>query len=88
MLDAVSAVLGVPVDRILSPSRSAPIVRARQACMVLLREAGMSLPEVGKALGRHHSTVIHGLTRAAASPILEACRVAFRVRLTAQARRR
>lgn len=47
---------------ILSDNRYRPYVRARQEAQYILREvAGKSLPEIGRAFGRDHTTVIHSL---------------------------
>lgn len=62
---AVSAESGVSVTKILSKTRRADVCLARFAVMFALREKGLTLPAIGRALGRDHSTVLHGLNRAA-----------------------
>lgn len=62
LIEAVSGVFGISVDRLLSRERSAEVALARQVAMYLLREeAQLSLPQIGAMLGgRDHTTVIHG----------------------------
>lgn len=53
--------------RLRSQSRERSIARARWAVMVALRQLGLSLPEIGAALGgRHHTTILHGIRSARA----------------------
>ena len=61
--EAVAARLGISVDTILSPSRSAPVARARQLAMYLTRElTDLSLPAIAAAFNRRdHTTVIHAI---------------------------
>ena len=54
---AVSEVTGVPRDKILSSGRSAQLVAARDMVTGLLRRTGMSYPEIGRVLGKDHSTI-------------------------------
>ena len=63
--EAVAARLEVPVERLVSPSRVAPIARARQLAMYLSRElTDLSLPEIASAFNRRdHTTVIHAIRR-------------------------
>lgn len=72
VLDAVCETCHVPVDLLLGPVRSASVARARQFAMLLLRERGLSYPEIGRALNRDHTTVMAGeqaaLRRADRSP--------------------
>lgn len=49
-----------PAD-ILGRSRRAPIAAARQEAMLRARElTGQSLPQIGRAFGRDHKTVLSG----------------------------
>ena len=57
----VAAETGIPLAAILGRRRVAPVVRARQRVMLEAREAGLSYPEIGYALGRDHSTVLEGV---------------------------
>ena len=49
---------------IRSKKKGADLVAARQECIVALRNAGLSLPEIGKVLGCHHTTCLLALRRA------------------------
>jgi chromosomal replication initiator protein len=68
-VDRIQAVvadrLGVTREAILSPSRRAPVARARQLAMYLTRElTDLSLPAIAVAFNRRdHTTVIHALRR-------------------------
>jgi chromosomal replication initiator protein len=63
--EAVAARLGLSVDDILSPSRSAPVARARQLAMYLTRElTDLSLPAIAAAFNRRdHTTVMHAIRK-------------------------
>jgi hypothetical protein len=60
-LDEVSFVHGVSRDDILGDRRFKPIAHARQHAMWLLSDWGYGLAEIGRKLGRDHSTVFHGV---------------------------
>ena len=50
----------LPLRTMLSDSKKRTIARARQMAMALSRElTGRSLPELGEAYGRDHSTVLN-----------------------------
>jgi chromosomal replication initiator protein len=72
--DAVASRLGVPVDKILSPSRTANVARARQLAMYLTREfTDLSLPAIAKAFNRmDHTTVIHAIRKVESSALEDA----------------
>jgi chromosomal replication initiator protein len=63
--EAVAARLDVPLERLLSPTRVAPIARARQLAMYLSRElTDLSLPEIASAFNRRdHTTVMHAIRK-------------------------
>jgi chromosomal replication initiator protein len=63
--EAVAARLGLSVDEILSPTRSAPVARARQLAMYLTRElTDLSLPAIAQAFNRRdHTTVMHAIRK-------------------------
>jgi chromosomal replication initiator protein len=71
---AVADRLDVPVERILSPSRVAPIARARQLAMYLTRElTELSLPEIAAAFNRRdHTTVMHAIRKVEARALEDA----------------
>lgn len=54
---------GYSVAALTGPSRSAPLAKARQELMWLLRQQERwSLPQIGRFLGgRDHTTIIHGV---------------------------
>jgi WhiB family transcriptional regulator, redox-sensing transcriptional regulator len=54
---------GLTVEVLTGDGRSRGVVAARREAMWCLRESGLSLPDVGRVLGRDHSTVLHGLRR-------------------------
>ena len=72
--DAVADRLGIGVDAILSPNRSAPIARARQLAMFLTRElTDLSLPAIAEAFNRRdHTTVMHAIRRVERSALEDA----------------
>jgi Bacterial dnaA protein helix-turn-helix len=50
---------GVPADWILARDRSTRVALARQLAMAAARRLGYSLPAIGEAFGRDHTTVLH-----------------------------
>ena len=72
--EAVAARLGLTVDELLSPSRTAPIARARQLAMFLTRElTDLSLPAIAHAFNRRdHTTVLHAIRRVERSALEDA----------------
>ncbi|HRE49089.1 MAG TPA: DnaA/Hda family protein, partial [Aggregatilineales bacterium] len=67
ILNATADHFHLSLSDLASRTRTKHIALARQIAMYLAREdGGISLPEIGEALGgRDHSTVVHGCTRAA-----------------------
>ena len=65
ILDSTAAVFGFSHDEIISPGRKAPLARARQIGMYLVREhTALSLPKIGELFGgRDHTTVIHAIEK-------------------------
>ncbi len=61
IVHAVAQATGIPASQIYSRSRKAHVVRARQIVMLAAFERGMGLSEIGRALGRDHATVDHGI---------------------------
>lgn len=55
---------GMPWAVVVGKCRLAHVVRVRQAAMVALRQTGWSLPDVGAAFFRDHTTVMHATTKA------------------------
>jgi chromosomal replication initiator protein len=63
--EAVAARVGLSVDDILSPTRTAPVARARQLAMYLTRQlTDLSLPAIAEAFNRRdHTTVMHAIRK-------------------------
>lgn len=59
LLAVVAFVFRIDPARLASRRRDRATCRARGAAAVLLRERGQTLEEIGRVLGRHHSTVHH-----------------------------
>ncbi len=59
--------LGLPAEQLVGAGRQRSVAQARSLAMYLSRQlTGRSLGEIGRALGgRDHSTVIHGIRKAA-----------------------
>ena len=64
ILRAAARKHAVPVAALIGKSRAAPVVEARRSAYVDLRAAGYSLNEIGRFVGRDHSTVLHALAGA------------------------
>jgi chromosomal replication initiator protein len=55
---------GLDSKSLLGNSRKANIVKARQVSMFIVRSmTNMSLPEMGKFYGMHHTTVMHSVEK-------------------------
>lgn len=50
---------------IISYDKRPHVVRARWEVYKALRDAGMSTPQIGRIVGRDHTTILHGLKRLA-----------------------
>jgi chromosomal replication initiator protein len=60
IIGRVAAAFGVAEKELLGPSRLRNVLLSRQVAMYLARElAGFSLPRIGAAFGRDHTTVLH-----------------------------
>jgi chromosomal replication initiation ATPase DnaA len=57
----VSREVGIPLQAMLSASRSGTLVRARRALYLALRAEGLSYQEIGRCVGRDHTTIIAAL---------------------------
>ncbi len=61
------AAFGITLDELLSASRAQPVAFARQVAMYLSRElTDATLPAIGRAFGKNHTTVMHACKRTAA----------------------
>jgi chromosomal replication initiator protein len=67
ILEATAASYGFSIDAICGPSRTRPLVTARQVAMYLTRElTDYSYPAIGRVFGkRDHTTVIHAVDKIA-----------------------
>lgn len=72
VIHAVCSATGVPMGDLMSPRRHAPIARARHLAAWLMRRRGLRLEQIGRVLGRHHTTVVSSLRRVASDPDLRA----------------
>lgn len=63
--DFLSDRMGVPCGAVLGGDRTPEPALARMLIMLRVRSYGWSLPEIGKLFNRDHSTVHHGVTKAA-----------------------
>lgn len=59
LIAEVSAETGVSQPNIRGRQRKRPIARARQLVMYRARMADISFSEIGRVMGRHHTTVMH-----------------------------
>ena len=65
VVKAAAELWNVPVAQLLSPSRKAAVVAARQPIMaVLYHQYDLTLQAIGDELDRDHTTVLHGIRRA------------------------
>jgi chromosomal replication initiator protein len=65
ILQAASKLFALPIDELLSASRTRPLVQARQTAMYVCRElTDLSYPQIAKAFGKSdHTTVIHAVNK-------------------------
>ena len=63
LLDAVAFSWGVTASDILGRSRLRRHVEARRAVAATMVARGLAVAYVGRALGRHHTTILHLLGR-------------------------
>ena len=64
----VAEITGVPAEALFGRCRRQPYSRLRQLCYLLAYERGFSLPQIGRAFGRDHTTVLYGIRRMRAKP--------------------
>ena len=66
IIETVAVLHHVEPDELTGPSRAMPVVHARHAAMLKVRQlTDLSLPEIGREFGRDHTTVLHGIRAAA-----------------------
>ena len=54
---------GVTPAQIMGNGRTADVTAARQLAYVKARAMGLSYPEIGRAFGRDHTTIMHGVRK-------------------------
>lgn len=64
IVKSVEARFGLTRGAVTGCNRQKHIARARHAACHIARKNGYSLPEIGRAIGRDHTTVINSLNRA------------------------
>lgn len=64
LLIATCEAFGYTYQELTGPVRSKMIVSARREFARVARERGYSLPEIGRALRRHHTTILSLLRKA------------------------
>lgn len=69
-LDEVARVYGVTIGKLIEKNKHPSLVRARWVAMLALHFGGLSYPEIGRRLGRDHTTVLHGLRMAKKDGVL------------------
>ncbi len=68
LIQAAADLYGTDPESVRSPSRNRSVVNARMVACWLLREAGSSYPEIGRAVRRDHSTAINACRAIDADP--------------------
>lgn len=65
IINAISDFYGIKPTQLKGAKRDAGLVRARQACMfVLKKDVGLTFSEIGNLLGgRDHTTIMHGVEK-------------------------
>jgi len=60
-IDVIAQEHGYTVEDILGKSRTKHLVGVRRLCILMLRQKGFSTTEIGRVMGRDHSTIVHAL---------------------------
>ncbi|HIU44487.1 MAG TPA: chromosomal replication initiator protein DnaA [Candidatus Ventrousia excrementavium] len=64
ILQEVASFYSIPAERIRGSAKTRDVVGPRQAAIYLIREmTGMSLPEIGKFMGRDHTTALYAINK-------------------------
>jgi chromosomal replication initiator protein len=64
MIAEVARVTGHAVEELTGRDRTDGIVKVRQHAMLLAHQAGYSMPQIGRAFNRDHTTVLEGIRHA------------------------
>ncbi len=59
----VAAAYGIAASDVMGTARTADFVSARWAMWKRLFDDGFSMAAIGRAVGRHHTTVMHALRK-------------------------
>lgn len=73
-ISAAAMAHGVSESSLRAAFRDRRYVRARWDAMARMREAGLSLPAIGRALNRHHTSVVYALRQMRDGPCSGASR--------------
>lgn len=65
IINTVARQCGLRAADITGPSVRADIVEARDQVCYLARDKGMTLPQIGRAVNRHHTSVLSAVRREA-----------------------
>lgn len=68
LLQAAADLYGTSIEAIRDRDNARHVTNARMTACWLLRESGMSYPEIGRAVGRDHTTAMHACRTIAADP--------------------
>lgn len=58
LVNAMSRAAGLRPEEVRGPRRWRELTRCRRAIALRMRAEGASWPEIGRALGRHHTSVM------------------------------
>jgi chromosomal replication initiation ATPase DnaA len=71
LIERVAAATGLGARDLMSGCRDTRHTRARFAAWLILRRQGMTYQRIGRAFGRDHRTIMHGVERGRA--LVESC---------------
>lgn len=63
IINKVASEHGVTFEDVMGNSRMQHVIYARHECFNALQNAGLSSSQVGRLMGRDHTTVLHGAKR-------------------------
>jgi chromosomal replication initiation ATPase DnaA len=61
LVRSISTESGMQLADILGPNRSRRLFHVRRTIALEARERGYSFPQIGRALNRDHSTIVHAV---------------------------
>ncbi|HSG60998.1 MAG TPA: helix-turn-helix domain-containing protein [Pseudomonadales bacterium] len=65
-IEAIAKAHCFTLEDILGPRKFKPLVAVRRKCVVMLREKGHTMTEIGRILRRDHTTIVHALQKSKA----------------------